>query len=130
MVPPPPTAAPAPVPAAAASPALPHAALITAVESSVRAALEGNDASHDWHHIARVRSTALAIAAGEGLDEAGTLAVELGALLHDISDWKYAAPGQDSKALARAEVQVQVVGRSLAGRAFGGTPSAWGAAAS
>jgi hypothetical protein len=41
------------------------------------------------------------------LSEAQVFAVELGALLHDVSDWKYAEPGADTHALACAEVQVR-----------------------
>ena len=42
-----------------------RAEVIKKVEEHVRVALEGNDASHDWAHIERVRATARRIAADE-----------------------------------------------------------------
>jgi len=88
---------------------LDHNEIITSVETTVRTALEGNDASHDWAHIERVRDLALRIAVLEGLSEEQRFAVELGALLHDLKDWKYAAPGAhlDSHTLACDEVKVR-----------------------
>ena len=47
----------------------------------------GTDATgHDWHHVDRVRRTALMIGAAEGAD---LHVVELAALLHDVADWKF-----------------------------------------
>lgn len=43
---------------------------------------------HDWWHVYRVWQTAKTIADNE--PEADRLVVELGALLHDIADWKFA----------------------------------------
>ncbi|KAI8467264.1 MAG: hypothetical protein J3K34DRAFT_431134 [Monoraphidium minutum] len=45
--------------------------VVEQVEKHVRAALEGNDASHDWAHIERVRALALRIAADEKVDHPG-----------------------------------------------------------
>jgi uncharacterized protein len=45
----------------------------------------GEGSGHDWWHIYRVRNTARLIAKGESAD---LLVVELGALLHDIADYK------------------------------------------
>lgn len=42
---------------------------------------------HDWFHIARVWRLSKRIALNE--KQADTLVVELGALLHDIADWKF-----------------------------------------
>jgi uncharacterized protein len=53
----------------------------------VRDHLAGDSSGHDWWHIDRVRSTALAIAREEGAD---LFIVELAALLHDVDDWKFA----------------------------------------
>lgn len=44
------------------------------------------DSSHDWWHVWRVWKTVKRLAAEEGAD---TFVVELGALLHDIADWKF-----------------------------------------
>lgn len=59
-------------------------------EAAVRASLVGNDASHDWSHVERVVRNARAIARLEGISDAEELfTIELGSLLHDISDYKY-----------------------------------------
>lgn len=50
------------------------------------------DSSHDWFHVERVWRNARAIAQEEGADPT---VVELGALLHDIADWKFHG-GDDS----------------------------------
>ena len=52
----------------------------------VRERCEGEPTGHDWHHIDRVRRTALAIGCEEGAD---LYVVELAALLHDVADWKF-----------------------------------------
>lgn len=44
------------------------------------------DSSHDWWHVWRVWQMAKRLAAEERADP---LVVELGALLHDIADWKF-----------------------------------------
>ena len=64
-------------------------------EAFVKAAMADNDASHDFAHIARVRNTALKLAAEEGHSENADFLemVELAALLHDVNDWKYAKEG-------------------------------------
>lgn len=49
--------------------------------------MAANDVSHDWSHIERVWKTAKTIAVSENIQDVE--AVELGALLHDIADWKY-----------------------------------------
>lgn len=59
--------------------------LISFVADDVRARMSG-DSSHDWWHVWRVWQAARRIAAEEGVDSP---AVELGALLHDIADWKF-----------------------------------------
>ena len=52
----------------------------------VRNKLEGEGSGHDWFHIERVYKTALYIGQKEDCD---LFIVELGALLHDIADWKF-----------------------------------------
>ncbi|WIA41116.1 hypothetical protein OEZ86_004744 [Tetradesmus obliquus] len=78
--------------------ALDDASLLKATEQHVQQILAGNDASHDYSHIERVRRTALHLAALEGLDARGQLVVQLGALLHDISDHKYGGSNEQAQA--------------------------------
>lgn len=47
---------------------------------------QGEGTGHDWYHIERVTRNALLIARAEGADLNITA---LGALLHDIADWKF-----------------------------------------
>ena len=54
----------------------------------VTAEMAGEASGHDWWHVYRVWQTAKTIAAGE--PEADLFVTELGALLHDILDWKFA----------------------------------------
>lgn len=60
--------------------------LLEKVEQHVKAQFTGQEGSHDWQHIDRVRRTALLLQQQEGGDP---LVIELAALLHDISDHKY-----------------------------------------
>ncbi len=60
--------------------------LITLIAEEVRQKLEGEGSGHDWWHIYRVWKMAQHIGKGE---KANMLVVELGALLHDIADWKF-----------------------------------------
>ncbi|KAI9029143.1 hypothetical protein DFJ74DRAFT_603195 [Hyaloraphidium curvatum] len=66
--------------------------LVARTETFVRRLFEGQDASHDFSHVERVRR--LAIRIGESLlargQYANLLTVELAALLHDVADAKYA----------------------------------------
>ena len=52
----------------------------------IKQKLQGEGSGHDWWHIYRVHKTSLEIARDEG---ANLFVVELGALLHDIADWKF-----------------------------------------
>ncbi len=54
----------------------------------VKKEMAGEASGHDWWHVYRVWQTAKTIAAHES--EADIYVVELGALLHDILDWKFA----------------------------------------
>lgn len=59
--------------------------LIQSIASDVRSRMVG-DSSHDWWHVWRVWQMAKRIAAEEKAD---AFVVELGALMHDIADWKF-----------------------------------------
>ncbi|MFZ2189002.1 MAG: HD domain-containing protein [Candidatus Moraniibacteriota bacterium] len=60
-------------------------AIIQKTVDFVKATLSDTDASHDWWHIYRIWQLSKHIAQTENVD---LFVVELGALLHDISDWK------------------------------------------
>jgi uncharacterized protein len=52
----------------------------------VKGEFQGDPSGHDWWHIHRVWQNALAICKHEKADE---YVVQLGALLHDLDDWKF-----------------------------------------
>lgn len=60
--------------------------IVAKTEAYVRELLSGEGSGHDWWHIARVRNLAVAIGEREGAD---SYVVQLGALLHDVADWKF-----------------------------------------
>jgi hypothetical protein len=60
--------------------------VIAQTEAFVKKTLKGDRTAHDWFHITRVRKNALAIGRKE---KANLFVVNLGALLHDIADWKF-----------------------------------------
>eukprot|EP01119_Soliformovum_irregulare_P004597 TRINITY_DN15662_c0_g1_i1.p1 TRINITY_DN15662_c0_g1~~TRINITY_DN15662_c0_g1_i1.p1 ORF type:complete len:237 (-),score=54.75 TRINITY_DN15662_c0_g1_i1:51-761(-) len=62
-------------------------ALVEAAIEFVKKELAGNDASHDWDHIDRVRKMAVRIADEENAEDKEL--IELAAILHDVRDWKY-----------------------------------------
>jgi len=74
---------------------------IQAVASEVRRRLEGAEAGHDWWHIHCVRQIAKTIATEEGAD---LFVVELSALLHDISDYKFNGGDEDAGARIAREI--------------------------
>jgi uncharacterized protein len=59
---------------------------IQKTEAFVKEKLSGEGTGHDWWHIDRVRKNALVIGKKEKVD---LFVVELGALLHDIADYKF-----------------------------------------
>jgi uncharacterized protein len=61
-------------------------AIIEATEQYIQSIVKDLDSSHDWFHINRVRKMALRLAKEEGADP---FIAELGALLHDVADWKF-----------------------------------------
>lgn len=60
--------------------------IVAKTEAYVRELLSGEGSGHDWWHIVRVRNLAVAIGEREGADP---YVVQLGALLHDVADWKF-----------------------------------------
>lgn len=60
--------------------------IVTNTEEFVKGKLLGEGSGHDWWHIKRVWDLAKNIAKSESVD---MFIVELGALLHDIADWKF-----------------------------------------
>ncbi|HEV3027286.1 MAG TPA: HD domain-containing protein, partial [Planctomycetota bacterium] len=80
-------------------------ALVERVSRSVRRAMEGDGTGHDWWHVWRVWRTADRLAKTE--PRAERTVVSLGALLHDLGDWKFhggdaeAAPREAARLLQR-----------------------------
>lgn len=60
--------------------------IISKAEDHIRSVLSGDSSGHDFDHINRVRALAVLIGKSEG---ANVYLCELGALLHDIADWKF-----------------------------------------
>lgn len=63
-----------------------HQEIITKTVSFVRHQLRDAEAGHGWEHIKRVWKTTIYIGKKEDVD---LFTAELGALLHDIADWKF-----------------------------------------
>lgn len=66
--------------------------LVSRVAAHIKARFLAESSGHDWHHIHRVWQLARQIAEREG---ANREIAELGALVHDIADWKF-HDGDDS----------------------------------
>lgn len=62
--------------------------LIAKTAAFIKNKMQGEGTGHDWWHVYRVWQTAKTIADNE--PKADKMTVELGALLHDIADWKFA----------------------------------------
>lgn len=62
--------------------------IISKTEDFVKTKMLGEGSGHDWWHVYRVWRIAKTIARHES--GADMRIVELGALLHDIADWKFA----------------------------------------
>ncbi len=62
--------------------------LLSETEQFVKVTLASDSTGHDWWHISRVLSNARKIAERER-QTCDQLVVELGAMLHDIADWKF-----------------------------------------
>jgi uncharacterized protein len=78
--------------------------IIAKIAAEVRSKLEGEGSGHDWWHVYRVWKMAEHIGADEAAD---MTVVSLGALLHDIADWKFHG-GDDS---VGPRVAMEVLGR-------------------
>jgi uncharacterized protein len=63
-----------------------QASIVSQTAEHVRQQLAGDSTGHDWWHVYRVRRIALRLLETE---PAHRFIVELGALLHDIADWKF-----------------------------------------
>lgn len=83
-------------------------ALCQAVADIVRQRFLDEGSGHDWFHIDRVRRLALRLAELEGADRE---IVELGALLHDIADWKFHG-GDESEGPRQATLLLASIGAS------------------
>ena len=88
------------------------ARIIRRTAEHVRRRLLREGTGHDWHHIERVRKTALRIARAEKADPFIT---ELAALLHDIADWKFHAEDAGPRA-ARAWLEKLKVPQTVVAR--------------
>ncbi|WP_265942360.1 HD domain-containing protein [Dechloromonas sp. A34] len=73
--------------------------LVDRVAAHVKARFLAESSGHDWHHINRVWQLTRQIAAREGANQE---IAELGALVHDIADWKFHG-GDDSVGPREAE---------------------------
>lgn len=87
--------------------------LVTKTADFVKDKMLGEGSGHDWWHIYRVWQTSKTILKQEPL--ANPLITELGALLHDIADWKFhngdfeAGPRAARAWLASLEVEERVI---------------------
>lgn len=83
---------------------------IKVVESFVREAVTSHDSGHGWLHIERVVRLAMHI---HDMEKAGDgFTIELGALLHDIGDYKFAAhdgPAEIQRLLGSLEVESDII---------------------
>uniref|UniRef100_Q47H23 Metal-dependent phosphohydrolase, HD subdomain n=1 Tax=Dechloromonas aromatica (strain RCB) TaxID=159087 RepID=Q47H23_DECAR len=82
------------------SPRNPMQTLVERVAAHIKAKFLAESSGHDWHHINRVWQLTRQIAAQEG---ANREIAELGALVHDIADWKF-HDGDDSVGPREAEI--------------------------
>jgi uncharacterized protein len=75
------------------------AELVQLTADHIKQKFSGESSGHDWWHVYRVWRNAKQIAAHEPAD---MLIVELGALLHDIADWKFSGDDEAGPREARA----------------------------
>ncbi|MCX6793345.1 MAG: HD domain-containing protein [Candidatus Falkowbacteria bacterium] len=86
--------------------------IILKIIEELKAEFSGEASGHDWWHILRVYNTAKHIAEKE---KANMFVVELGALLHDIADWKFhdgdesVGPKKAQAMLERYEVSHEII---------------------
>jgi len=103
--------------------------LVDEVAAAVRKAMKGEGSGHDWWHVWRVWRLAERI--GRTEKKADRTVVALGALLHDLGDWKFhggdeeAAPREAGRLLSRlgatkeAILRVQAVCREVSYKGAG-----------
>ena len=84
--------------------------LVDRVAAHIKARFLAESSGHDWHHINRVWQLTRRIAAQEGAD---SQIAELGALVHDIADWKFHG-GDDSVGPREAEALLRREGATEA----------------
>ncbi len=82
--------------------------LVARVAEHVKAKFLAESSGHDWHHINRVWRLARRIAEKEGANQE---VAELGALVHDIADWKFHG-GDDTVGPREAERLLKEEGAS------------------
>lgn len=82
--------------------------LVARVAEHIKAKFLAESSGHDWHHIKRVWRLARQIAEKE---DANQEVAELGALVHDIADWKFHG-GDDSVGPREAERLLKEEGAS------------------
>ncbi len=82
--------------------------LVERVAAHIKTKFLAESSGHDWHHINRVWQLTRQIAAQEG---AKREIAELGALVHDIADWKF-HDGDDSIGPRQAEALLRREGAS------------------
>ena len=76
------------------------------IAAFIRRQFENESSGHDWHHIERVRRMACRLAEQEDADRE---IVELGALVHDIADWKF-TDGDETVGPRKARVLLESEG--------------------
>lgn len=72
--------------------------IIEETKKFVRKTLEKAESGHDWWHILRVYNNAMNIAKKEKCNK---FVVALGALLHDIADWKFSGSDEEGPKVTR-----------------------------
>lgn len=82
--------------------------LVYRIAEHLKAKFASESSGHDWHHIHRVWKLASQIG---GREVANIEVVELGALVHDIADWKF-HDGDDSVGPREAEYLLRAEGAS------------------
>jgi len=82
--------------------------LVCRVAEHIKGKFASESSGHDWHHINRVWKLARQIGAREAANQE---VVELGALVHDIADWKF-HDGDDSVGPREAERLLREEGAS------------------
>ncbi len=86
-----------------------RAAVLQKTQEYVHNKLTNQGAGHDWWHIYRVQKLALYLAKKEGAD---SWIVQLGALLHDIADWKFHEEEEAGPQVARSWLETWSVPES------------------